>query len=185
MEVVEAPEYTFPTPCTITVAGPSGSGKTTLLINGIIEYRNELFGPAEVAGVLYFYAEDQPAFDALLRDNEGGGGMIIKFVKGLPSREDFEAMVDGFHGRHFLCVLDDLMAEMANSELGQDIFTKLSHHRMFSCINVQQNLFVQGRAARSQALNSQFYLLTRTCCDLKQISLLKGLKCFPGKLPSS
>ena len=77
-------------------------------------------------------------------------------------------------------ILDDLMEEMANSALGQDIFTKLSHHRMFSCINVQQNLFVQGRTARSQAVNSQFYLLTRTCRDLKQISVL-GAQMFPGK----
>lgn len=52
--------------------------------------------------------------------------------------------------------------------------------RNFSCINVQQNLFVQGRAARSQALNSQFYLLTRTCRDLKQLAVFGG-QMFPGK----
>ena len=52
--------------------------------------------------------------------------------------------------------------------------------RFFSCINVQQNLFVQGPAARSQAVNSQFYLLTRTCRDLKQIAVLGG-QMFPGK----
>lgn len=52
--------------------------------------------------------------------------------------------------------------------------------RNFSCINVQQNLFVQGRAARSQAINSQFYLLTRTCRDLKQLSVF-GSQMFPGK----
>jgi len=48
------------------------------------------------------------------------------------------------------------------------------------CINVQQNLFVKGRAARSQAINSQFYLLTRTCRDLKQLSVF-GSQMFPGK----
>ena len=37
--VLELPPYTFPTPCTITIAGPSGSGKTFLLIRGIIKYR--------------------------------------------------------------------------------------------------------------------------------------------------
>ena len=52
--------------------------------------------------------------------------------------------------------------------------------RMFSFVNVQQNLFVQGRAARSQAVNSQYYLLTRTCRDLKQLSVL-GSQMFPGK----
>lgn len=45
---------------------------------------------------------------------------------------------------------------------------------------MQQNLFVQGPKARSQALNSQFYLLTRTCRDLKQLAVLGG-QMFPGK----
>ena len=45
---------------------------------------------------------------------------------------------------------------------------------------MQQNLFVQGKAARSQAVNSQFYLLTRTCRDLKQIAVFGG-QMFPGQ----
>jgi len=122
-QAIELPRYTFPTPCTIALVGPSGSGKTTLLINGILKYRQELFGPAEVAGVLYFYSEDQPAFERLRAEED------IKLFKGLPSREEFETMLESFEGRHFLVILDDLMAEMAQSPLGQDIFTKLSHHR--------------------------------------------------------
>lgn len=59
-------------------------------------------------------------------------------------------------------------------------FLSFCFSRNFSCINVQQNIFVQGPAARSQAINSQFYLLTRTCRDLKQMSVLGG-QMFPGK----
>lgn len=122
-QTIEIPPYTFPTPCTIALVGPSGSGKTTLLINGILKYRKELFGPADVAGVLYFYSEDQPVFEQLRSEED------ITMFKGLPSREEFEVMLEGFGGRHFLVILDDLMMEMAQSPLGQDIFTKLSHHR--------------------------------------------------------
>lgn len=125
--VVELSEYIFPTPCTISLVGPSGSGKTTLLINGLLKYCNEMFGPKEVAGILYFYSEDQPAFEVLRQQSETYNN--VKLIRGLPSREEFETMIEAFNGLHFLIILDDLMEEMANSALGQDIFTKLSHHR--------------------------------------------------------
>ena len=131
VEHLEMPENLFPSPCTITLAGPSGSGKTTLLMDGILKYRHLLFGKNAVAGVLYFFAEDQTAFaKKRIEEKEVGplqGGIL--FRRGLPTREEFEGMVEQFGGRHFLVILDDLMTEMADSPLGQDIFTKLSHHR--------------------------------------------------------
>ena len=131
IEEIELPDHLFPSPCTLTLAGPSGSGKTTLLMDGILKYRDSMFGPSPVTGVLYFYGEDQPVFQQKRLEQNGlsplQGG--IGFYQGLPSREDFNNMVNQFEGRHFLVILDDLMTEMADSPLGQDIFTKLSHHR--------------------------------------------------------
>ena len=124
-EVIELREHLFPTPCTISLVGPSGSGKTTLLMDGLLKFRHQLFGPAPVTHVLYFYGEDQPAF-AQKRAEEGDA---IQFYRGLPTREQFETLIERFEGHHFLVVLDDLMDEMAQSPLGQDIFTKMSHHR--------------------------------------------------------
>ena len=124
-EVIELRQHLFPTPCTISIVGPSGSGKTTLLMDGLLKYRHQLFGPAPVTNVLYFYGEDQPAF-ARKRAEEGEA---IQFLRGLPTREQFEMLIESFEGQHFLVVLDDLMDEMAQSPLGQDIFTKMSHHR--------------------------------------------------------
>ncbi len=37
-----------------------------------------------------------------------------------------------------------------------------------------QNIFAQGRSARVQALNSHYYILTRSTRDLRQISVLGG-----------
>ena len=124
-EVIELREHLFPSPCTISIVGPSGSGKTTLLMDGLLKYRHQLFGPSPATNVLYFYGEDQPAF-ARKRAEEGDA---IQFYRGLPTREQFETLIERFEGQHFLVVLDDLMNEMAQSPLGQDIFTKMSHHR--------------------------------------------------------
>ena len=122
--ILDLPDHLFPSQCTITLAGPSGSGKTTILTDGITRYRRELFGPDPLEDVLYFYGEDQPAFDRLRQTDRR-----VEFHRGLPTREEFDAMVAQMDGKHFLVILDDLMEEMSRSQLGQDIFTKLSHHR--------------------------------------------------------
>ena len=171
MEGIELPDYLFPSPCTISVAGPSGSAKSSICME-ILRYRQTLFSQP-VAGVLYCYSEWQPMF----RNPPGGD---VHFHQGLPTIEELDKYLDTFKQRHFLLFLDDLMSEVSQSQLMQDIFTKISHHRNFSCINILQNLFTQGKAARSQSLNSHFYILTRTCRDIKQIALL-GSQLFPGK----
>ena len=40
-------------------------------------------------------------------------GGNIKLFKGLPSKEEFETMLESFGGHHYLVILDDSMAEMA------------------------------------------------------------------------
>jgi len=98
VEQLEMSDNLFPSPCTLTLAGPSGSGKTTLLMDGILKYRDTLFGPSPPAGVLYFYAEDQPAFQQK-RDQQNAVNPLhggIAFYHGLPSREDFNKMINQF-----------------------------------------------------------------------------------------
>jgi hypothetical protein len=171
MQTIELADHIFPAPSTIQLCGPSSSGKTSLVME-ILRYRNQLFSQP-VNGVLYAYSEYQDVFE----DPPGGS---VQFHYGLPTKEELESYIGSFEGRHFLLVCDDLMTEMAESPMAQDIMTKMSHHRNFSIININQNIFVQGSKARNQAVNSHFYILTRTCRDLKQISLL-GSQMFPGK----
>ena len=172
METVELPNHVFPAPCTIMLAGMTGSGKSTLCFE-ILKYRQELFSQP-VKGVIYCYSEYQDIFK-----NPPGGSDVL-FHYGIPTSDELERYIERFEGEHFLFIMDDLMTEMAKSSLGQDMYTKMSHHRNFSCLNIVQNVFVQGKAARNQALNSQFFILTRTCRDVKQISIL-GSQLFPGK----
>ena len=171
MEIIELNDYLFPAPCTIMVAGPSGSGKTTLVME-ILRYCQQLFSQS-VSGVIYCYTEMQEAF----KDPPGGP---VMFHYRLPNDEELEQYIQSFVGSFFLLVFDDLMTEVAQSAIAQNIVTKMAHHRHFGAINLMQNIFVQGKKARSQALNSQYYLLTRTTQDLKQVAVL-GSQMFPSK----
>ena len=171
MEKIDLPNEIFPAPCTILLAGMTGSGKTHICFE-ILKYRQELFSQP-VKGVIYCYSEFQEIF------NKPPGGEVT-FHYGLPTAEELEAYIQRLKGEHGLIIFDDLMSEMARSSIGQDMYTKLSHHRNFSCLNIIQNIFVQGKAARNQTLNSHFFILTRTCRDLRQIAIL-GSQLFPGK----
>ena len=171
METVELQPYIFYAPSSITLSGPSSSGKTVMAME-ILKHRQTLFSQP-VHGVIYCYSEYQQTFN----DPPGGD---VTFHHGLPTMEELEEYVDMFETKHFLIIYDDLMKEFAQSELMMDVATKLSHHRNFSVINITQNIFIQGKAARSQSLNSGYYILTRTTRDLRQIATL-GSQLFPGK----
>ena len=171
MESIELEDHIFHSPSNISIRGPSFSGKTTLLME-ILKYRNQLFSQP-VRGVVYAYSEYQEAF----KDPPGGP---VHFHYGLPSEEELKGYIRKFEGHHFLLVFDDLMAQMSESSLIQDIMTKIAHHSNATTITLCQNIFPSGRSARTQAVNSHYYILTRTCRDLKQISVL-GSQMFPGK----
>ncbi len=165
MDTIEFDDRLFRAGSSITLAGPSGSGKTTMVME-ILKYRDSIFTETPV-GTVYFYAEDQPAYN---RQDLGH----IRWHKGMPSYEQLEDYVNDFQGKFFLMVFDDLFAQMVQSDLAGDVATKLSHHRHFTCLSITQNIFAQGRSARAQALNSHYYILTRSTRDLRQISVLEG-----------
>ena len=171
MDTIELPDTLFAAPCTICIAGPSGSAKTCIAFE-ILKYRQQLFSQP-VAGAVYFYSEMQDMF----RNNPPPD---VKFHHGMPSEDEIERYIDSFDGQHFLFLFDDLMSQGSQSTLMQDIATKLSHHRNFSTITINQNIFQSGKTARTQSLNSQYFLLSRTCRDVRQIGTL-GSQLFPGK----
>ncbi len=116
METFEFDDCLFRASSSITVAGPSGSGKTTMVME-ILKYCDSLF--TEIPqGTVYFYVEDQPAYN---REDLGR----VRWHKGMPSYEELEDYVSDFQGKFFLMVFDDLLAQMAQSDLAQDVATKL------------------------------------------------------------
>lgn len=108
--------------------------------------------------ILFFYGEWQSAYEEDLGE--------IKYQEGLPSREDL--MFSDNLPR--LIILDDLMRECSNDNgvIG-DLFVKGSHHKNLSVICLMQNVFSQGKAARTNSLNTHYLVLFKNPRDRSQI----------------
>ena len=93
----------------------------------------------------------------------------IEFVQGMPQPEKIK---DIFNGHHYLICLDDLQHEVSNSKEVERLFTQLSHHSNLSVIYLNQNLFYQGKCARTLNLNTAYTVLMRNPRNTQQVALL-------------
>ena len=140
-----------------------------MLVLQLLKYRQWMFSQP-IKGVMYCNTEMQKAFEHA----EG-----VTFFYGMPTQEEVNKFSQQFGG-HMLLIFDDLMLESANSDFIQSMVTRESHHKQISCIFINQNIFMQGKSARNQALNSHYYLLAQNLHDQHQLSDFGG-RLFPGK----
>ena len=142
----------------IVISGPTGAGKTVwthkLLSNNMFSEKP--------ASVVYCYGAYQKVFDTFHQDIPN-----IQFHSGLPTSEFIEGMKDGnFH----VLVLDDLMEEVVHGGIEvMNLFTRLCHHYNITAIFVTQNIFAQGKYARSIALNTHYLVLFENKRDESQM----------------
>ena len=114
--------------------------------------------------ITYCYGAYQPFFDEMKRHPSLAGK--IRFHPGLPSQEDIDRLNDGkFH----IVILDDMMEEIVRSHEMQQLFTKNCHHSKISAIFISQNVFQQGRHARTISLNCHIIVLFANKRDESQI----------------
>lgn len=145
----------------IVISGPTGAGKTRwvykLLTSNMFSQKPD--------SVLYCYGTYQAFYDRFQQQVAN-----IVFEQGVPSTETIEQLNDGkFH----VIVLDDLMEEVMQQ--GPEImylFTKLCHHYNITAIFITQNVFAQGKYARSIALNTHYLVLFENKRDESQMSYL-------------
>ena len=123
--------------------------------------------------VLYCYGIHQPLFDEMERT-------LPHFTarQGLPTVEELEDYTQD--RKHKLIVIDDLMHEVVQNKDMELLFTQGTHHRCVSVILITQNLYPQGKHARTIALNTWYLVLMKNLRDVSQVSVL-GRQLYPGK----
>jgi hypothetical protein len=151
----------FETPTLFMVCGPTNSGKTWF-VKRILENAHLMFKEPPTF-VLYFYGSVwQPMFDDMQHNVKN-----ICFHEGLPTKSE---LLDIYRDNgHFICVLDDLMSERANSVEVEQFVCIGSHHLNVTIICLIQNLFQKGKVMRTLSLNTHYFVLYKNRRDQEQI----------------
>ena len=146
----------------VLVAGPTNSGKTRW-VQRLLSLPGTFSRP--VTSILYCYGIYQKNFK-----NYKNYVAPIRFREGLPTREELEALNEegGFH----VLVLDDLMERIIKTPEMQELFTTYCHHLNISAIFITQNVFAQGRYARTISLNCHIIVLFANRRDESQVRIL-------------
>ena len=72
-------------------------------------------------------------------------------------------------GKHHVIVIDDFASELKNSTALTNLYTKGSHHRGITVIQILQTLFLQSKEARTRSLNIHYLALMRQTRDISQV----------------
>ena len=161
----------FETNSSICVAGGTSSGKT-FWVHKFLLHLEEMYKSNPPVQVMYCYGVHQPLFDQMEKEMS-----YIEFHPGIPTQTEIEQFTSD--GRHRLICLDDLMSEVTSSKTMQDLFCQYCHHRNLSVIFITQNIFQQGKFARTIALNTHYLVLLRNMRNASQVNAL-GRQLYPG-----
>ena len=151
----------FRSPCCLALTGSSGSGKTTFLYR-VLREKDQLFSDPPKK-ILYCHGVYQNMFDSMERD------LDIEFVEGIPSEEKIEEFANG---ESRCIVLDDLMTDVVESKHIQHLFTRGSHHKNLTVVYLNQNMYCQGKFARTLAINTQYLVIFKSPRDCSQLGVL-------------
>ena len=148
--------HQFMHPFTCMMAGPSQSGKSTLLSRILADNQNMITPPP--TRIVYCYARWSEGFNKLMTISP-----TIEFVEGLPDIDQFDVKENN------LLILDDLMSQAEKDKSILELFTTDSHHANISVFLITQNLFSQGKYARTISLNCQYLFVLNNPRDKAQI----------------
>ena len=152
------------------VCGPTNSGKTWF-VKKLLENAHLMFKEPPKF-VLYCYRSVwQPIFDDMQQNVKN-----ICFHEGVPTKA--ELLDIHRDNEHFICVLDDLMSESANSVDVEQFVCIGSHHLKMTIICLVQNLFQKGKVMRALSLNCHYFVMYKNRRDQEQIQRF-GKQAFP------
>ena len=155
---------------TCLVAGPTSCGKTQFVKKIIEEGEHVVNGSAKK--IIWLYGEYQPAYMEL-----SSKFLHILFIEGIP--ENLNEYIDPKFRN--LIVIDDFMSETRSDKKVTNLFTKGSHHRNFSVILLQQNLFYNGKESQTISLNAHYIVLFQNPRDNTIVTSL-AKQMYPGKV---
>lgn len=145
----------FRTNFALCVSGPSKSGKTSFcvkLLNNADRMIDKKFHK------IYWVLGDENAIPKNLN-------VPVEFIVGVP--DEFVNQT----GQPCLWVLDDSMFETENKSVA-NLLTRGSHHQDMSVIFITQNLYQQGKYARTMSLNYTHLCVMNNPRDKQQFQFL-------------
>ena len=152
--------YPFPKNTSIAISGTTGSGKT-MWVYKLLKQKDVMFEVSPTQ-VLYCYGIYQPVFQDMEREMS-----FINVHQGLPDIEMLIAL-----NKNSLIILDDLARRIVESREMEELFTMGVHHRQLSVIYINQNMYCQGKYARTINLNTHFMILLKNPRDVSQVACL-------------
>ena len=159
----------FPSCVSMMLNGATGSGKTTWVFT-LLRNLNKMFEDAPKL-VLYCYGVYQSLYDDMKSQCP-----FITFHEGLPSSDTIKAFATG---QHRMIILDDLLNDVVQSRDMEKLFVLGSHHSHLTVLFLSQNMYQQGRCARTIALNTTYLILFKNYRDTSQLVTL-GKQLVPG-----
>ncbi len=146
-----------------SIFGCTGSGKTYFVYRFLSNADNIFEKGDAPQKIVFCYSVFQKLYERIKQEIPR-----VEFFQGLPTSEDLET----FESDHTLLILDDLGEQLINDLNTCLLFTQGCHHRGFSVMRISQNIFEQGKFARSIAINSSYIVLLKSPRDVKQIKVL-------------
>lgn len=103
----------------------------------------------------------------------------ITFHKGILNRDDLME-IRRYSRDNFICVLDDLLHDLANNVWAQKLICLSSHHLNATICVLGHNIFEKGKVMRTLSLNIHHFVLFENRRDSEQL-LRFGRQVFPHK----
>lgn len=151
----------FRHPVSICITGTTGAGKTTWIYK-FIKNIKDMFVNDAPSNILYCYGIYQNLYNTMISEFN-----FITFHEGLPSRETVFNMPSSS-----MIIIDDLYHKLVSDPDMELLFSQISHHKNISVCFMKNNLFYQGKHARTITLNTNVYVLMKNPTDKYQIDLL-------------
>ena len=161
-------------PCSsLCICAQTGAGKSQWVYQ-FLKHVQRMYTSDPPDEILYCYGIYQPLFDEMERD-------LPNFTskRGLPTTEELDEFTK--NRRHKLIIIDDLMHEVVQQKEMELLFTQGTHHRRVSVILLSQNLYPNGKHARTIALNTWYLVLMKNLRDVSQVGIL-ARQLYPGKV---